>query len=150
MRGWVKITPLENTKRIFLQNSPREMATIKNPHSHICLEMIKISGAFGFSPAQTCGLNSVWSWSSNFYLADDDKTQISWLVVQAIIWNGSVFESAYFSNPPLNAMQQNDLKSNTARIFSWFFALSDLMKHKYHGWMTITVFWKSIVLKLTL
>ena len=60
-------------KNFFLQNSPRKMATIKNPHSHICLEMIKISGAFGFSPAQTCGLNSVWSWSSNFYLADDEK-----------------------------------------------------------------------------
>ena len=86
--------PIRKRKKNFFSKIAQEqMATIKNPHSHICLEMIKISGAFGFSPAQTRGLNSVWSWSSNFYLADDDKTQISWLVVQANIGNACVLKA---------------------------------------------------------
>ena len=36
------------------------MAKIKNPHSHICLEIISISGVIGFSPGQTRGLGLGW------------------------------------------------------------------------------------------
>ena len=61
-RGQVKMTP-KNTKKgqqtqkqLLLQNSQTEMAKMKNPHSHTCLEILSISGAIGFSPGQTCGL----------------------------------------------------------------------------------------------
>ena len=55
------------------------MARIKIPH--ICLEIIKNSGAFGFSPAQTRGLNLGWG-GLHF---------MKWFHKKSLIWVGMAF-----------------------------------------------------------